>query len=149
MLAYHPAPSTHPGETKRVGLIGNRMSKASVIPVIDLFAGPGGLGEGFSSWSPSARRSTDDSTFRIALSIEKDFQAWKTLRLRAFFHQFPHGTAPENYYRRLRGEISEDELFANHSDEASAADQQAWNAELGASDPGYDEVRRRITSALH
>ena len=45
------------------------------IPVIDLFAGPGGLGEGFS------RSSVGD--FRIAISIEKDGMARETLRLRA------------------------------------------------------------------
>jgi DNA (cytosine-5)-methyltransferase 1 len=45
------------------------------IPVIDLFAGPGGLGEGF-----SRSRSAD---FRIAISIEKDGMAHETLRLRA------------------------------------------------------------------
>ena len=40
----------------------------SCIPVIDLFAGPGGLGEGFSSVEdrPGSAR------FRIALSVEKD-----------------------------------------------------------------------------
>jgi DNA (cytosine-5)-methyltransferase 1 len=45
------------------------------IPVIDLFAGPGGLGEGFS------RSSAAD--FRITISIEKEGMAHETLRLRA------------------------------------------------------------------
>lgn len=45
------------------------------IPVIDLFAGPGGLGEGF-----SRSRAAD---FTIAISIEKDGMAHETLRLRA------------------------------------------------------------------
>jgi DNA (cytosine-5)-methyltransferase 1 len=44
------------------------------IPVIDLFAGPGGLGEGFSK-----ARSAD---FQIAVSIEKDGMAFETLQLR-------------------------------------------------------------------
>lgn len=50
-------------------------TKKMTIPVIDLFAGPGGLGEGFS------RSSLGD--FRIAISIEKDGMARETLRLRA------------------------------------------------------------------
>jgi DNA (cytosine-5)-methyltransferase 1 len=45
------------------------------IPIIDLFAGPGGLGEGFSRES-SVR-------FQVAVSIEKDPMAHETLRLRA------------------------------------------------------------------
>lgn len=45
------------------------------VPVIDLFAGPGGLGEGFSK-----SRTAD---FRIAVSIEKDGMAFETLQLRA------------------------------------------------------------------
>ena len=49
------------------------------VPVIDLFAGPGGLGEGFSQ-EPSA-------DFRIAVSIEKDPMAFETLRLRAVFRE--------------------------------------------------------------
>ena len=45
------------------------------VPVIDLFAGPGGLGEGFSRARAAA--------FRIAISIEKDGMAFETLQLRA------------------------------------------------------------------
>jgi DNA (cytosine-5)-methyltransferase 1 len=46
------------------------------INVVDLFAGPGGLGEGFSSI---------EERFRIILSAEKDSSACETLRLRAFY----------------------------------------------------------------
>lgn len=46
------------------------------VPVIDLFAGPGGLGEGFSQHK-------SDVAFDIAISIEKDEMAHETLRFRA------------------------------------------------------------------
>ena len=50
----------------------------SPIPIIDLFAGPGGLGEGFSSLK-------NNQCFKIIVSAEKDSSAHETLRLRAFF----------------------------------------------------------------
>lgn len=54
-----------------------------MIPVIDLFAGPGGLGEGFSS----LRDASGNPVFQTVMSIEKDTQAHKTLRLRSFFRK--------------------------------------------------------------
>ena len=48
------------------------------IQVVDLFAGPGGLGEGFTSSGEGGR-------FEIVISAEKDPKAWQTLRLRAFY----------------------------------------------------------------
>ena len=76
-------------------------------PVIDLFAGPGGLGEGFSAFG--SRRGSP--RFRIALSIEMERWAHQTLELRSFYHQFPRKEVPEEYYAHLRGEITRDQLF--------------------------------------
>lgn len=56
--------------------------------MIDLFAGPGGLGEGFAS----LRSSRGSRAFQISLSIEKDPGAHATLLLRSFFRTF--GDAP-------------------------------------------------------
>lgn len=61
--------------------------------VIDLFAGPGGLAEGFSS----VEDINGNRAFKIALSIEKETAPFNTLRLRAFFRQFPLHQAPEAY----------------------------------------------------
>ena len=69
------------------------------IPVIDLFAGPGGLSEGFSKYSAFTGSDVD---FRVKLSIEKDPVARKTLRLRSFVRQFPEDGLPEAYYAYVR-----------------------------------------------
>jgi DNA (cytosine-5)-methyltransferase 1 len=63
------------------------MTRRSEIPVIDLFAGPGGLCEGFSSIfdETGARR------FAVKVSVEKDPVAQRTLLLRAIFRKFPKG----------------------------------------------------------
>ncbi|MGY0556570.1 DNA cytosine methyltransferase [Lysobacter sp. A421] len=71
-----------------------------LIPVVDIFAGPGGLGEGFSSFIPEGRR---EPAFKIGVSAEMEINAARTLRLRAFFRQFPHGHAPDSYYEYVRG----------------------------------------------
>jgi DNA (cytosine-5)-methyltransferase 1 len=96
-----------------------------MIPVIDLFAGPGGLGEGFTSSSAGKKRA-----FRVALSIEKDPTARETLRLRSFFRQF-NGGVPETYYKYLRGEVTIEELYLRHPEEAAKATTESWLAELG------------------
>ena len=64
------------------------------IPIIDLFAGPGGLGEGFSS----VKDKHGNRIFEIKLSIEKDEHAHKTLRLRSFYRQFTKEEVPDLYY---------------------------------------------------
>lgn len=90
-----------------------------MIKIVDLFAGPGGLGEGFASYID---RKTGETPFSIVASVEKDPSAHKTLQLRSFFRKFPRGKAPKEYYRYVRGEgISREELFAKYSFESSAA----------------------------
>ncbi len=114
------------------------------IPIIDLFAGPGGLGEGF-----SALRCGGRPVFKIGLSIEKDAFAHQTLELRAFFRQFSDGKAPDEYYDYLRNpkSLSREALFAAHPTEAKAARSEAWHATLGVTKP--EEIDSRITAALH
>lgn len=111
-----------------------------VIPIIDLFAGPGGLGEGFSLY--------DDSTvkFNIALSIEKDPDAHKTLQLRAFFRQFEKKDVPKDYYDYLRGSITLNELYKRWPEQAKEAKEEAWLHELNDGD--IDKVRKKANSAI-
>ena len=97
------------------------------IRVIDIFAGPGGLGEGFAAlicWNKERR-------FKVSLSIEKDHYAYQTLLLRSFFRQFPNGRVSKKYYDFTKGELSLEELFRKKSFEANKAFQEAWHAELG------------------
>lgn len=98
-----------------------------MIPVIDLFAGPGGLGEGFSA----SRDADGNPAFKIALSIEKDPVAYETLRLRSFFRQFGRRDVPEEYYDHLRGKIDRNQLYGCFPVQAAKADDETWNAELG------------------
>ena len=112
------------------------------IPIIDLFAGPGGLGEGFSRLRDDRQR----RVFRIGLSIEKDPVAHKTLELRAFFRQFSDGKAPDEYYEYLAGNITRAALFESCPVAAKAARHEAWNATLGKTEVA--EIDARITSAL-
>lgn len=121
-----------------------RRRGAPQIPVIDLFAGPGGLGEGFSA--PPQVGGT--GRFRIALSIEKDPRAHETLELRALVRQFPHGEVPEAYYEHVRGRLSREELWQRPETRQAAetASQEAWCAELGVTP--HQEVRQRVRRAL-
>jgi DNA (cytosine-5)-methyltransferase 1 len=112
------------------------------IPVIDLFAGPGGLGEGF-----SALQRDDEFLFRIKLSIEKDEHAHQTLQLRAFFRQFPHREAPDDYYDYLAGKITREQLFENFPKEAERAAKEAWHAELGSDAFPAATIDQRIREA--
>ena len=96
-------------------------------PVVDLFAGPGGLGEGFSAYELTDGR----RQFRIVLSIEMDDAAHRTLELRSFFRQFQPSGVPEDYYHHLQGTLSRDDLFRQHEVQATAARVEAWKAELG------------------
>ncbi|MEM7629516.1 MAG: DNA cytosine methyltransferase [Planctomycetota bacterium] len=118
------------------------MARESAIPVIDLFAGPGGLGEGFAS--TLSRSGTP--VYRIALSIEKDPHAYRTLLLRSFFRQFADA-APQDYYDYLMHRIdSVDALFDRHPTAAEAARSEAWQGTLGKAAP--QTINRRIDEAL-
>ncbi len=98
------------------------------IPIIDLFAGPGGLGEGFSSVVDK----DNNRFFKIALSIERDEFAHKTLTLRSFIRQFPYKKLPKEYYQFIQGEIkSVDELYNLYTKESENAKKEAWRFELG------------------
>lgn len=117
------------------------------IPVIDIFAGPGGLGEGFSN-VPSANR----RVFNSRLSIEMEPNAHKTLELRSFFRQFSLKNVPEEYYGIMqepnldRREILKSQLYEKYPKQARKAKEEAWCATLGI--VPEEQVDQRIQSAL-
>lgn len=68
------------------------------IPIIDLFAGPGGLGEGFSRYRKSGLESFD-----IKLSVEMDEMAHSTLQLRAIYRELRRsGDSLDPYWEYVR-----------------------------------------------
>ena len=89
-----------------------------VVPVIDLFAGPGGLTEGFERY-----RSGSGKAFRCVLSVEKEKFAHQTLLLRAFFRQFKK--PPKEYYAHLRGELLLTKLYKLYPHQHEAAKAEA------------------------
>ncbi|MGA2936568.1 MAG: DNA cytosine methyltransferase [Syntrophobacteraceae bacterium] len=109
--------------------------------VIDLFAGPGGLGEGFAAFE------NKDGTrpFSIRLAVEKDIYAHSTLLLRCFFRQFAPDLVPDEYYQYLQSKISRAELFNKFPKEAESAAEVALLKELGKNNA---TVYRHISKAL-
>lgn len=117
------------------------------VPVIDLFAGPGGLSEGFSRYSDFAG---DDIDFDVRLSIEKDPVARRTLRLRAFARQFKGRVLPEQYYNFIRAEDANQRAHwlgeLKKFSEWQHAENEAWQATLG--DVDFYHLHSRIAEAI-
>jgi DNA (cytosine-5)-methyltransferase 1 len=108
------------------------------IAIVDLFSGPGGLGEGFAS----IKREDGSRAFRIAVSIEKEESAHRTLRLRAFLRQFD--SFPPEYLRFLHGS-PEPDWKRLYPAEWQAAEHEAQCLELGQSET-WDLIDARIAA---
>ncbi len=109
------------------------------IPVIDLFAGPGGLSEGFEQYCAGR-----NPVFRCVLSIEKERNAHRTLLLRAFFRQFKK--PPTEYYDHLRGNLALDELYKIYPAQHRNAKKQAIRLTLRYEN--REHIARLIRNAL-
>ena len=111
------------------------------VPVVDLFAGPGGLAEGFSALKH------DRVAFDVALSVEKDVFAYRTLRLRSLFHLLSRrGGVRDEYYQYLKGAISEEDLFAAVPDEWAEAKSRCVHLEMGprTTHQIYNHIQRAV-----
>jgi DNA (cytosine-5)-methyltransferase 1 len=108
------------------------------IAIIDLFSGPGGLGEGFSA----IRDSSGDRRYQIEISIEKETSAHRTLRMRAFLRQFSE--FPPEYYDWISSDISEPDWANLYPCEWENAEHEALCLELGT-DEAATILASRIT----
>ncbi len=118
------------------------------LSVVDLFAGPGGLGEGFSSI-----RAPTGEVFRILVSIEKDPAAHRTLRFRAFCRRALERGIPldisalDPRRRDAESELLEEMDSSELNRQWKAAEQEAVCAELGNADHAamIEEALGRVT----
>jgi DNA (cytosine-5)-methyltransferase 1 len=119
-------------------LIEPQSSFTDHIPIVDLFAGPGGLGEGFSS--------VENDPFRIIVSAEMTSSARSTLRLRAFYRLLKRrgGEALDSYYRFCNGESSVAYDDTNQDAWEEAGD-EARQLELGKP-ADNEELDKRISA---
>ena len=112
------------------------------IGIVDLFSGPGGLAEGFSSF-----RSVDgQAPYSLEVSVEKERSAHATLILRSFLRKFPNGFPPE-YHEFLNGERTvEPDWRKLYHIEWSLAVAETHCMELGRPETGkfLEERIRRI-----
>ncbi len=112
------------------------LNKDQPIPVIDIFAGPGGLGEGFSQ-----------ADFDIRLSIECNPEAHQTLQFRAFCRELVKTPDGLNLLRRFfENGAKIEEFYSEHLSLADHARNEAWLAKLGTTP--NSEVDERIRLGL-
>ena len=120
----------------------------STIPIVDVFAGPGGLNEGFSSILDADGK----RVFRSVASFEMGKVECETLRLRAALRsaQDADGRFPDTYYEFLAGQVDFDEMVAHSSmkDHWLAAGDEVHEIELGLKTREVtDEIIRKALGA--
>lgn len=96
---FFPEPSIH-----QLNEIRQEPDLPSSFGIVDLFAGPGGLGEGFASLVEDGH-----SPFRIGISVEKEASAHRTLTLRAFLREYRarNGALPSPFIQFHAGGVPE------------------------------------------
>jgi DNA (cytosine-5)-methyltransferase 1 len=113
-----------------------------VFPVIDLFAGPGGLNEGFSS----VRDDRGNYVFKTLASFEMDSLACQTLRLRAAYRELVRsGGDLQPYFDYIQGKKTWQSVLTGEFKEAYlAAKAHVYQVELGEDNrPEVDDFIER------
>lgn len=110
------------------------------INIIDLFAGPGGLGEGFSSFT-----SSKENPFQIRMSVEKEASAHKTLTLRAMFRILRREKYTRAYFDYVEGKITKDELINLHPEQWAEALHETMGAPTALGDDN-ETIHKRLRS---
>ncbi len=128
------------------------------IPVVDLFAGPGGLGEGFSRVEDEKGR----RIFKTVISIEKDQFARQTLRLRAFYriYRLARKELPAAFFKLLEAsdlneknnairELALDDVWKAVCEEVPEWKRDGkYQCELGPDNfPIHEAIRERLNGA--
>lgn len=135
ILVFILEPSIH-----RLDEVRQEPDLPSTFGIVDLFAGPGGLGEGFASFVDDGH-----APFQIGISVEKEASAHRTLMLRAFLRQYRarHGILPVQFIDFHAGLTSEPDW--------SVIDPDAWrhvNEETPPLELGTEPAATAIDGAI-
>jgi len=116
-----------------------------MIPVIDLFAGPGGLNEGFGSIGEA----DGNPVFETVASFEMDQFAHQTLLLRAVYRKMKRRNGVcSTYYEYTSGAISRDAFFSDPTTSALLREAEAEVHQIELGPESRDTVDSLIRSAL-
>lgn len=121
--------------------------KDNDILVIDLFSGPGGLGEGFASYRDDNKK----YPFKIGMSVEKDPHTHMTLTTRAFYRLAKQKGCLDGYYQYLNGNLSRNELFESYKEIYESAFQETLQgpSELGKDNYNIHTRVKELTKIHH
>ena len=119
--------------------------------VVDLFAGPGGLGEGFASLDEEGH-----APYQIGISVENEASAHRTLTLRAFLREVRrrHGALPVQFIEFHAGMTDEPEWTEVDAASWRVATDEARYLELGSPgavteiDHAIENIRRRFDDSI-
>jgi len=95
------------------------MTSEANLTVLDMFAGAGGLSEGFFR-----------DGFGFIAHIEKDMHASRTLETRALYHTLKNNGMRDMYYNYLKGEVSRDLLFEETKEFSEDVSAGMFNVEI-------------------